>query len=152
MKRGWQVALWALLATFAFFAFESFQLSLRDALGPGPGFFPFWLGVLGAVLTLILLVQLHLNRVDLGAEALAFDRAGVRNIVLVLVGLTVATALLDVVGFRLSMLLLIAYLLIVLGARSRVAIAICAGAGSFGVFHVFFDLLKVPLPVGIFGF
>ena len=152
MKRGWQVASWTLLAICVLFAYESFQLSLRDALGPGPGFFPFWLGVLGAALAVILLSQLHRDQVDLGAEALAFDRAGMRSVVLVLVGLTAATALLEVVGFRISMLLLIVYLLIVLRARSRVAIAICAGAGSLGVFHVFFDLLKVPLPVGIFGF
>ena len=152
MKRGWQVAAAALLATFAFFAFESYQLSLRDTLGPGPGFFPFWLGVLGAVLAIVLLIQLHLGRVDLGADPLTFERAGTRSVVVVLAGLVGATALLDVVGFRVSMLLLVAYLLMILGARSRVAIAICAGAGSFGVYHVFFDLLKVPLPVGIFGF
>ena len=152
MKRGWQVASWVLLATFAWFAYESFQLSLSDSLGPGPGFFPFWLGVLGAVLTVILLVQLHLNRVDLGSEALEFKRAGVRSVVLVMVGLTVASALLDVVGFRVSMLLFIAGLLALLGVRRWLVIAIFAGAGSFGVFHVFFDLLKVPLPVGIFGF
>lgn len=152
MKRGWQVAAGVLLAIFAFFAYESFQLSLRDSLGPGPGFFPFWLGVLGAVLAVVLLVQLHRNRVDLGEAALAFDRAGVRSVVLVLAGLIVATALLEVIGFRLSMLLLIAFLLVVLGVRRWMVIAICAGAGSFGVFHVFFDLLKVSLPVGILGF
>jgi putative tricarboxylic transport membrane protein len=152
LKRGWQVASWTLLATFALFAYESFQLSLSDTLGPGPGFFPFWLGLLGAVLAVVLLAQLHRNRVDLGEAALAFDGAGVRSVVLVLVGLTAATALLEVIGFSLSILLLIAYLLVVLGVRNRVAIAICAGAGSFGVFHVFSHLLKVPLPVGIFGF
>jgi putative tricarboxylic transport membrane protein len=152
LKRGWQVATAALLATFALFAYESFQLSLSDTLGPGPGFFPFWLGLLGAALAVALLVHLRLNQVDLGDAALEFDRAGVRSVVLVIVGLTVGTALLEVIGFRLSMLLLIAYLLVILRVRSRVAIAICAGAGSFGVFHLFFDLLKVPLPVGIFGF
>jgi len=152
MKRGWQAASVALLAIFAYFAFESFQLSLRDALGPGPGFFPFWLGILGAVLVVVLLAQLRLGRVDLGTEALAFDRAGVRNAVWVVVGLVVATALLDVFGFRLSMLLLIPFLLVILGVRNRVAIGICAVAGSFGVYYVFYDLLKVPLPVGIFGY
>jgi len=152
MKRGWQVASVALVAIFALFAFESFQLSLRDALGPGPGFFPFWLGMLGAALAAFLLAQLHLDRVDLGTEALVFDRAGVRNAVLVLVGLIVATALLDVLGFRLSMLLLIPYVLVVLGVRNWVAVGICAVAGSFGVYYVFSDLLKVPLPAGIFGF
>lgn len=151
MKRGWTVAGWVLLATFAFFAYESFQLSLRDSLGPGPGFFPFWLGVLGIVLTVFLLTQVYLDRVDLGGVALEFDRAGVRSVVLVFVGLTVATALLEVIGFRLSMLLLIAYVLVVLGVRRWAVIAMCACAGSFGVFHVFFDLLKVSLPVGIFG-
>jgi putative tricarboxylic transport membrane protein len=152
MKRGWQAAAVALLAIFALFILESWQLSLRDTLGPGPGFFPFWLGVLGAVLAVFLLTQLHLNRVDLGTEALVFDRAGVRNAVLVLAGLIVATALLDVIGFRLSMLLLIPYLLVVLNVRNWVAVGICAVAGSFGVYYVFFDLLKVPLPAGIFGF
>ena len=152
MKRGWQVASWTLLATFALFAYESFQISLSDTLGPGPGFFPFWLGLLGIVLTAFLLVQLYLNHVDLGEATLEFNRAGVRSVVLVLAGLTAATALLEVIGFRLSMLLLIAFLLVVLGVRRWVVIAICAGAGSFGVFHVFFDMLKVSLPVGILGF
>jgi putative tricarboxylic transport membrane protein len=152
MKRGWQVAAVALLATFAFFVIESYRLSLRDALGPGPGFFPFWLGVAGVALAIFLLVQLRLNRVDLGTEALAFDRAGVRSAALVLLGLTVATALLEVAGFRISMLLLVPYLLVVLGVRNRLAIGICAVAGSFGVYHVFSELLKVPLPDGIFGF
>ena len=152
MKRGWQVASVALVAIFALFAFESFQLSLRDALGPGPGFFPFWLGLLGVALAVVLLTQLHLGRVDLGTDALVFDRAGLRKVVLVLVGLIVATALLDVLGFRLSMLLLIPYVLVVLGVRNWVAVGICAVAGSFGVYYVFSDLLKVPLPAGIFGF
>jgi putative tricarboxylic transport membrane protein len=151
LKRGWQVASWTLLSTFALFAYESFQLSLSDTLGPGPGFFPFWLGLLGAVLAVALLVELHLNRVDLGAEALEFDRAGVRSVVLVMVGLIAASALLEVVGFRVSMLLFIACLLVLLGVRRWLLIAILACAGSFGVFHVFFDLLKVPLPVGVFG-
>jgi putative tricarboxylic transport membrane protein len=42
-------------------------------------------------------------------------------------------------------------LLLALGARSALAIALCAVAGSFGVFHVFFYWLKVPLPIGTFG-
>ena len=151
MKRGWQVATVALLVLFAFFAYESLQLSLRDAIGPGPGFFPFWLSVLGGVLGLILLIQVKLGRVDLGAATLTFDRAGVRGVVLIVVGLIAATALLDLAGFRLSMLIFNAYVLVALGVRNWIVIAIFAGAGSFGVYHVFYDLLKVPLPEGILG-
>jgi putative tricarboxylic transport membrane protein len=152
MRRGWQVAAWALLAICILFSYEAFQLSLSDTLGPGPGFFPFWLGVLGAVLALALLVQLHLNRVELGAAALEFDRAGVRSVIKVVAALAAGSALLEIVGFRVSMLLLLAYLLFVLGVRSRLAIAVFAVIGSFGVFHVFFQLLRVPLPMGILGF
>ena len=57
MKRGWQAAVAVLLLVFAFFAFESLRLSLRDALGPGPGFFPFWLSLVGAALTVAILVE-----------------------------------------------------------------------------------------------
>ena len=151
MKRGWQAATVALLVLFGFFAYESLQLSLRDSLGPGPGFFPFWLSVLGGVLGVILLVQLKRAHAGLGAETLTFERAGVRSVVLVVVGLIVATALLDLAGFRISMLLFNAYVLVALGVRNWIVVAIFAGAGSFGVYHIFYDLLKVPLPEGILG-
>ena len=151
MKRGWQVAAWTLLVICLLFSYESFQLSLSDTLGPGPGFFPFWLGALGAVLALALLVQLHLNQVDLGAVALEFDRAGVRGVIQVVVALAAGSALLEIAGFRVSMLLLLGYLLHILGVRSRLAIAVFAAVGSLGVFHVFFHQLRVPLPMGILG-
>ena len=152
MKRGWQVAAWTLLVICVLFSYESFQLSLSDTLGPGPGFFPFWLGLLGAVLAVALLVQLHLNRMDLGAAALEFDRAGMRSVLQVVLALAAGSALLEIAGFRVSMLLLLAYLLHILGVRSKLAIAVFAAAGSFGVFHVFFHLLRVPLPMGTMGF
>jgi putative tricarboxylic transport membrane protein len=146
MKRGWQIATIALLVIFGFFAFESLQLSLRDALGPGPGFFPFWLSVLGGVLALILLAQLHWGRAGIDPGALKFERSGVRGVVSVLAGLVLAAALLEHLGFRVAMLLLLVYLLLVLGVRNWLAIALFALAGSFGVYHVFFGLLRVPLP------
>jgi putative tricarboxylic transport membrane protein len=143
MKRGWQVAVAVLLLVFAFFAFESLRLSLRDALGPGPGFFPFWLSVVGGLLAVVLLMQVARGRVEFESQTLNFE---LRPVALVLGGLVVATALLEVLGFRMSMLLLLVYLLVALGVRNWIAIALFALAGSFGVFHVFTGLLKVQLP------
>ena len=151
MKRGWQAASIAFILIFGWFGYESFQLSLSDAIGPGPGFFPFWLSVAGSVFAAALLAQVSAGRGDIAEGTLTVDRAGMRSIVLTLAGLAIATALLDVAGFRLCMLLLIAYLLAGLGVRNWLAISICAVGGSFGVYHVFFDLLKVPLPVGVLG-
>lgn len=152
MRHGWHVAAWTLLAICLLFSYESFQLSLSDTLGPGPGFFPFWLGVVGALLAVALLVQLHLSKVDLGAVALEFDRAGVRSAIQVVVALAAGSAVLEIVGFRVSMLLMLGSLLVILGVRSWLAIAVFAAVGSFGVFYVFFNLLRVPLPMGILDF
>jgi hypothetical protein len=69
----------------------------------------------------------------------------------VLIALAAAAALLEPLGFRLTTLLFIAGLLFALGARSPSAILLTALAGSFGVFHVFFYWLKVPLPIGALG-
>jgi putative tricarboxylic transport membrane protein len=143
MKRGWQAAVAVLLLVFAFFAFESLQLSLRDALGPGPGFFPFWLSVVGGLLAVVLLMQVARGRVEFESQTLNFE---LRPVALVLGGLIVATALLEAVGFRIAMLALLVYLLLALGVRNWIAIALFALAGSFGVFHVFTGLLKVQLP------
>jgi putative tricarboxylic transport membrane protein len=141
--RGWQVALACLLTVFAFFAFESLRLSLRDALGPGPGFFPFWLSVTGAGLALFLLVQTVRGTLEFEAPVLKFE---LRPVALVLVGLIAASAALEAAGFRIAMLTLLPYLLIVLGARNWLAIALFSLAGSFGVYYVFSGFLKVQLP------
>ena len=52
-----RVVLACLCALFGFMTVTAFGYSLRDALGPGAGFFPFWLGVMGLLLSLALLVQ-----------------------------------------------------------------------------------------------
>lgn len=54
-------------------------------------------------------------------------------------------------GFRITALLFIAGLLLALGAKQWIAVSATAIAGSFGVFHVFYYWLKVPLPIGLLG-
>ena len=152
MRRGWQVACICLLGIFIPALITSLGYSLTDALGPGPGFFPFWLSLIGIALTGAMLVQLA--RGSIFAEAaveILPDRQAALQAGAVLVALTVAAALLEPLGFRLTMLPFIASLLLVLGARSLIAIALTAVAGSFGVFHVFYHWLKVPLPTGALG-
>lgn len=152
MRRGWQVACILLLGIFIPALITSLGYSLTDALGPGPGFFPFWLSLIGIVLTGAMLVQLVRGKIFVDTS-IGFlpDRQAVQQAGAVLVALTVAAALLEPLGFRLTMLPFIAGLLLALGARSLLAIALTAAAGSFGVFHVFYYWLKVPLPIGALG-
>lgn len=151
MIRGWLIATIALGAACAAFAFESLELKLSDTLGPGPGFFPFWLGLLGVGLSVGLVWQLRTGRADLGDEPLSFDPTAVRQVVTVIAILAAATLLLDLFGFRLTMLAMIASLLFVLGIRSTFVVAGFSLVGSFGIYHVFSAWLKVPLPIGALG-
>jgi putative tricarboxylic transport membrane protein len=128
----------------------SFGYSLTDALGPGPGFFPFWLSLIGLVLTAVILVGNVRSRDAASMEILPTREAAVQTGA-VLVALVVGAALFEPLGFRLTMLVFIGGLLWALGARSPAMVAIVALTGSFGVFHVFLHWLKVPLPVGAFG-
>lgn len=152
MRRGWQVACICLLGVFIPALITSLGYSLTDALGPGPGFFPFWLSLIGIVLTGAILVQLARGTLFAdAAEGIFPDREAALQAAAVLVALALAAALLEPLGFRLTMLPFIAGLLLALGARSLVAIGLTAIAGSFGVFHVFYYWLKVPLPIGALG-
>jgi putative tricarboxylic transport membrane protein len=152
VRLGWQIACLCLLAIFLPALVTALGYSLTDALGPGPGFFPFWLSLIGAVLSAVMLAQVTLAKADAGtAISLAPDRHVALQALGVLIALTAAAALFEPLGYRLTMLPFIVGLLLVLGARSLVAIALTALAGSFGVFHVFYHWLKVPLPIGEFG-
>jgi putative tricarboxylic transport membrane protein len=151
-RLGWQIACLCLLSIFLPALVTSLGYSLTDALGPGPGFFPFWLSLIGAVLAAAMLVQVRLAKADEGVDIdLAPDRRVMLKALGVLIALTAAAALFEPLGYRLTMLPFIVGVLVILGARSPIAIALTALAGSFGVFHVFYHWLKVPLPIGEFG-
>ena len=133
-------------------AWIAFGYSLRDALGPGAGFFPFWLGVLGAALSLALIVQTWRGRsIREGTQGLLPHGDGARRAAALLAGLVAAALLLQPLGFRLAMLVFTAGLLLALGVRRPVTIAVFALASSFGLFHVFYYWLQVPLPIGVLG-
>jgi putative tricarboxylic transport membrane protein len=152
VRRGWQVACVCLLGVFLAALVTSLGYSLTDPLGPGPGFFPFWLSVIGIALTGGMLVQIARGTIAGDAAAVVLpNRQAALQVGGVLVALTLAAAALEPLGFRLTMLPFIAGLLVMLGARSLIAIALTATAGSFGVFHVFYYWLKVPLPIGVLG-
>jgi putative tricarboxylic transport membrane protein len=153
VRLGWQIACLCLLGIFLPALVTSLGYSLTDALGPGPGFFPFWLSLIGAVLSAAMLAQVTLAKTDEGiaVSSLAPDRQVALQAIGVLIALTAAAAVFEPLGYRLTMLPFIVGLLLILGARSPIAIALTALAGSFGVFHVFYHWLKVPLPVGELG-
>lgn len=150
MRQGRLIATGVMLAFCLFALWQSLLLSLTDRLGPGPGFFPFWLALIGAALAVALLVTTFREAVDPAdteVRILPYG-PGARRWLAIVVLLAAAAATMEIVGFRLAMLVFNAALVIALGERRWWVIALFAAAGSFGVYYVFTTWLDVLLPNG----
>lgn len=156
MRQGRLVATGAMLAFCLFALWQSLLLSLTDRLGPGPGFFPFWLALIGIVLSLALLVSIWREpRPSPDASTEEFRILpygwGARRCFAIVGLLAAVTIAMEFVGFRLAMLVFNAALVIALGERRWWLIAVFAVLGSFGVYYLFTTWLDVLLPTGRFG-
>lgn len=152
MRRGWQVTTVVMLLICIATGWEAHNLALFDRLGPGPGFFPFWLALIGAVLCAIILVQITREQAKAGEHPNIFPRgADARAAGAILVLTALATLFLDIIGFRITILLFSAGLLVALGDRRWWLIVVFSIIAGFGLFHVFNNWLDVLLPVSEFG-
>lgn len=153
MRQGRLITTGAMLVFCLFAIWQSLLLSLTDRLGPGPGFFPFWLGLIGALLAVALLITTFREAAeptDAETRILPHGPGGKRWLAIVAL-LAAVTLAMEFTGFRLAMLAFNAALVIALGDRRWWVIAIFAFLGSFGVYYVFTTWLDVLLPVGRFG-
>jgi len=118
--------------------------------GPGPAFLPFWLGLVMALLATMLLVGALRSR-DPG-EAWLPRGEGLGRLVLV-IGATVAfVALLGVLGMTIATVLFLLFLVRFLDRQQwllSISVALAVAALNYLVFAYW---LRVPLPVGPFGF
>jgi len=118
--------------------------------GPGPGFFPFWLGVLLAVLAVIWAVQLATGAA--GMPVREAGPSGTRDVVLTLLGLGASVLLLEVLGYQLTMFLLVLFQLLVVSHRRWLESLIFAAVAGFGVYTLFAYVLQVYLPTASLPF
>ena len=151
MKRAHQVTAVLCIVFAAFVMRRSLAMKLYTPLGPGPGFFPFWLSLLFGALAAIMLAQAALGRSEPGSTDLLATRAGYRRIAAILGALVGAIALMGPLGFRLTSLAFYLFLLTTLSRPTWILTLVIAVAGSFGVYYMFAHLLRITLPVGLLG-
>ncbi len=121
---------------------QSRTLSYQDEFGPGPGFLPYWLGLLLTALSVALIVS---------AKSSGSGSPAGRTL-LSIAGLSAMTATLNTIGFIAGFGLLSFFLVYVIERRSlrhSLMVALCMSAGFLLLFHV---ILPVPLPAGPWGF
>jgi putative tricarboxylic transport membrane protein len=142
-----QAAGLVLIAFGAFVVYLSLELTYYSDVGPGPGFFSLWLGVVLVLLAAVDLVgATRAPRRPLPAGFLP-DRQGTGRLAAIVLALVVAVPLLLPLGFPLTIFVFSVFLLRVVAVqRWWVTLVIAAGAG-FGTFWVFRQL-QVMLPAG----
>ncbi|MBI2531090.1 MAG: tripartite tricarboxylate transporter TctB family protein [Deltaproteobacteria bacterium] len=135
----------------AYVSIEALNLPYVSEFGPGPGFFPLWIGIGLTLLSLLLiLANFFALTPDEGRERQS--RLSIGRALVGWSGLILAIGLLQWLGFGLSLALLTLFLILVLERRplwTALSVAIGLALG----FHVIFVLaLGLSLPSGPWGF
>jgi len=129
---------------------EAQSLGLWTDLGPGPGLLPLLLGIALLGLTAAWVVQTILAR-RRGADEADDHHAGERldgtYVVGIIGGLILLAALMDLLGFQISMTLFLFVELMWLGRQRWWISAVVALVASVGTFVVFDRVLGVALPL-----
>ena len=152
MRRADQITGIVMLVFSLTVAYTSWQMPQRVEFGPGMGFLPFWLAVVMSVLSVLLLIDAtRRKRASAGKNPFPAPQA-LLNVAMVIAGLGVYVVVLETVGFAVSTILYIAFLLAIVQKERWFKTAIVALLSTGGLYFVFQILLEVKLPENIFGF
>jgi putative tricarboxylic transport membrane protein len=146
MQRIHQSAAIGFVAFSAFIVWESLELEYYTSLGPGSGFFPFWLGVVMAGLALGWLVQVSRPAGRPREEPFLPDRGGISRILALIGALVVVAGVVNLLGFQVTMFAFLVFALMILGRQSLWLTLVIALIGSVGVYRIFGGYLDVQLP------
>ncbi len=151
MKTPYQVAGVLFMLLSALVVQQSLRLQYYTSLGPGPGFFPLWVGGAVGVMGALTLYQATFRPSEPMPDDFVPSSAGYLRMGAIVLSLVGAVVLMDPLGFRLTMLAFLVVLLSALGRQNILVTALVALTGSFGVYFAFVEWLKVVLPIGVLG-
>jgi putative tricarboxylic transport membrane protein len=140
------------LAAFGIYVISvAAKLAYVSEVGPGPGFFPLWLGI-GLILFAVCLIFSSRSPSAKQEKSKSPFRQTAGRALAGWSALMVAIALLGRIGFLLSFVVLTIFLIVVLDRRPAL-LAVGVGIGLAVAFQLIFVIaLDVPLPEGFFGF
>jgi len=146
--KGELLAAIVLMSFGSFVIYEARGLPYHSEFGPGPGFFPLWIGI-GIVACSLFMLCANFFR---GGEVIEVSRVELVRALSAWLAFVLAIALMPLIGFGLSFGLLTAFLVLVLDRRSP-WLAIGVALGLALTFHLVFAVaLGVSLPAGPWGF
>jgi hypothetical protein len=134
------------LAFSAFVCTEGVRLKLGEFQRPGPGFFPFWAGLVLGVLSLIHLVNSVKKK-----ESISFSGVRWPTLLMVAGAILVYFLCLEKVGFMIATFLLL-FLLFRLEKKRWTLATLWSSVATTAAYAFFQLLLQTQLPAGLLGF
>ena len=126
---------------------ETRQLPLGTLRQPGPAFIPILLDSL--LLIFAVLLMLTSSRAP-SLSSITWTEW--RHALAILAASLFSVFSIERLGYRLTVLLVVAFLVKLVEQRGWILSLSFAGALSFGSFFLFYTVLRVPLPQGLLGF
>ena len=142
----WGSSLWLIFSILI--CIESYRLGIGSFHAPGTGFFPFWVGMVFGMLSLVLLVLTFIRE---GKRVGITEKIQWRSIILVLASLFLYAVVLEKIGFVVSTLLFIGALLMIIERKKWHIVVIIAILSTLAFYIVFQVWLQSNLPKGILG-
>lgn len=152
MRKGDRVFAVICLGLSVWLILESLQFDYHSKFGPGPGFEPFWLGVLLALLSISLLINTlrRKGRKDDEAPCLPGWKS-LGRLAFIMLALAAFALVMESLGFVLTVFLFVAILLFSLEGVGIPKSVFYGVMFSFFIFLVFRYWLEVELPKGFLG-
>jgi putative tricarboxylic transport membrane protein len=141
-----------LLLLGAFFCFEARTLAIGRIVQPGPGFFPFWLGLALVILSLALIGKGFHERIEAASVSQGLWK-GLRweKVIFSLGALLLYAFFLESLGYILSTFLLMFFLFRTIEAQRWPVVILGSVITSFVTYILFRLWLQVQLPMGLWG-
>lgn len=142
-KQGWLKLTSAavLVASSSAVAVTAVRMGVYSTIGPGPGLFP---AILAVILGLLTVIWLFLPEPQGDSEPVS--RRGLLSVLTVIGGVAAAVFVMDILGFALTVFLLVAINMSVLGRHRLWLVVLLASVTSVGSLYLFQTLLDVLLP------
>ncbi len=147
MKRWERLAAAILIFIGITAAAIAYNLGFGDLHHPGPGFFPFWLSVILALVSFIYFITR--TGADSPGAGLWDKRAWVRPSLAALVMLLYSLAMGWIGFFPATFLLFLAWLILI-EKETWLTVSLVSVLGTASIYFIFNVFLKVPLPRGTF--
>jgi putative tricarboxylic transport membrane protein len=141
-----QIAGAVLVALGLYVAWASGEYPFGTVAEPGPGYLPFVLALVLACFGAILALR---GSVVVTERRVRFN--DLPHALLLLAVLGAAAFAIERAGYRLTVVVMLVFLLALVERRSVVVSSLLAAGMAFGSFYLINDVLRVPLPVGPWG-